>query len=91
MTTPKTGPKKTLLLMAFNIIFTLHVKSAWFGRQMAVCVNKQHKNGMNLIAKVKRLAVYCIRSCLFTKNYNVIEIGESFVESNIMHDFGTQI
>ena len=39
-------PKKTSLIIAFRIALTLDVQIVWFGRQMAVCVQKQHKNAI---------------------------------------------
>ena len=43
---PKLGPKKTVLILAFRIALTLYVQIVWFGRQMAVCVQKRHKNAI---------------------------------------------
>ena len=44
LTPPKLGPKKTVSIIAFRIALTLDVKMVWFGRQVAVCVQKRHKN-----------------------------------------------
>ena len=38
--------KKTVLIIAFRIALTLNVQIVWFGRQMAVCVRKRHKNAI---------------------------------------------
>ena len=46
LTTLKLGPKKTVLVIAFRIALTLDVKTVWFVLQVAVCVNKQHKNAI---------------------------------------------
>ena len=46
MTPPKLGPKKTVSIIAFRIALTLDVKIVWFGRQVAVCVQKRHKNAI---------------------------------------------
>ena len=43
---PKLGPKKTVLIIAFRIALTLDVQIVWFDRQMAVCVQKRHKNAI---------------------------------------------
>ena len=44
LNTPKSGPKKTVSVIAFRITLTLDVKIVWFGCQVAVCVNNRHKN-----------------------------------------------
>jgi hypothetical protein len=41
---PKLGSKKTVAIIAFRIAWTLDVKILWFGRQVAACVQKRHKN-----------------------------------------------
>ena len=46
MTPPKLGPKKTVSIIAFRIALKLDVKIVWFGRQLAVCVQKRHKNAI---------------------------------------------
>ena len=43
---PKLGPQKTVLIIAFRISLTLDVKIVWFGCQVAVCVQKRHKNAI---------------------------------------------
>ena len=43
---PKLGPKKTLSIIAFRIALTLDVTIVWFGRQVAVNVQKWHKNAI---------------------------------------------
>jgi hypothetical protein len=51
---PTLGPKKIVSIIAFRISFTLDVKIVWFGRQVAVCVKKWHKNaifGFSLVQK----------------------------------------
>ena len=40
------NPKKTGLIIAFRIALTLDVKFLWFGRQVAVCVQKRHRNAI---------------------------------------------
>ena len=47
LTTPKVGPKNTVSVIAFRIAVTLDVKIGCFGRQVAVCVNKLHKNAIS--------------------------------------------
>ena len=44
LTPPNLGPKKTVSIIAFRIVLTLDVKIVWFGRQVAVYVQKRHKN-----------------------------------------------
>ena len=48
LTPPKLGPKlsQTVLIIAFRIALTLDVKIVWFGRQVAICVQKRHKNAI---------------------------------------------
>ena len=46
MTTPKLGPKITVLFKAFRTALTLDVKIVGFGCQKAVCVNKRNKNAI---------------------------------------------
>ena len=46
LTPPNLGPKKTGLIIAFRIAWTLDVKIVWFGHQVAVCVQKWHKNAI---------------------------------------------
>ena len=46
LTPPKLGSKKTGLIIAFTIALTLDVKIVWFGRQVAVCVQKRHQNAI---------------------------------------------
>ena len=43
---PKLGPKKIVSIIAFRISFTLDVKIVWFCCQVAVCVQKRHKNAI---------------------------------------------
>ena len=40
------GPKNTVPLIALRIALTLDGKIAWFGCQMAVCINKRYKNAI---------------------------------------------
>ena len=44
LTPPKLGPKKTVLIIAFRIAWTLDVEIVWFGCQVAVCVQKGYEN-----------------------------------------------
>ena len=46
LTTPKLGTQKTASVIAFRIALALDVQIVWFGRQVAVCVNKWHKNSI---------------------------------------------
>ena len=46
LTPPKLGPQKTVLIIAFRIALTPFVKIVWLGRQVAVCVQKRHKNAI---------------------------------------------
>ena len=46
LTPPKLGPKKTVSIIAFRIALTLDVKIVWFCCQVAVCVQKWHKNAI---------------------------------------------
>ena len=46
LTPLKLGPKKTVLIIAFKVALKLYVKIVWFGRQVAVCVPKRHKNAI---------------------------------------------
>ena len=41
---PQNWSKTTVLLTELRIALTLNVKIAWFGCQVAVCVNKRHIN-----------------------------------------------
>ena len=43
---PKLGPKKTVSIIAFRIALTLDVKIVWFCCQVAVWVQKRHKNAI---------------------------------------------
>ena len=43
---PKLGPEKTVPIIAFRIALTLDVKIVWFCRQVAVRVQKRHKNAI---------------------------------------------
>ena len=43
---PKLGPKITVSVIPFRIALTLDVKIVWFGRQVAVCAKKWHKNAI---------------------------------------------
>ena len=43
---PELGPKKTVSIIAYRIASTLDVKIEWFGRQVAVCVQKRHENAI---------------------------------------------
>ena len=45
-TPPKLGPIKTVLIVALKIALTLDVKIECFCHQMAVCVQKRHKNAI---------------------------------------------
>ena len=46
LTPPKLGPPKKVSIIDFRIALTLNVKIVWFGRQVAVCVQKRHKNAI---------------------------------------------
>ena len=43
---PKIGPQKTVSIIAFRIALTLDVKIVCFGCQVAVSVQKRHKNAI---------------------------------------------
>ena len=41
---PKLAPQNTVSILAFRITLTHDVKNVWFGRHVAVCVQKRHTN-----------------------------------------------
>ena len=65
LTTPKIGPKKTLPIIAFRLALTIDVQVAWFGCQMAVCVNKRIKMRFWVLSISKFKFKFKV---LFTKN-----------------------
>ena len=60
LTTPKVGLKKTVSVIAFRIAVTLDVKNGWFGRQVAVCVNKRHKNANFGFSRFQKFNFDCL-------------------------------
>ena len=48
-------PKKIVSFIAFRIALTLDVKTVWFGRQVGVCVNKQHINAIFWCSRFQKL------------------------------------
>ena len=65
LTPRKLGPNQIVSVIAFRIALKLDVKISWFGRQVAVCVNKRHKNAyLGVVGfKSSTLTEYCLR-CL---------------------------
>ena len=50
--------------MGFRIALTFHFKIVWFGRQVAVCVQKRHKmQFLGVVGfKSSTLTAYCLSS-----------------------------
>ena len=66
LTPPKLGSKKTVLIIAFRIALTLDVKTVWFGRQVALCVQKMQY--LVVVGfKSSTLTVYCLNSWFIHK------------------------
>ena len=66
LTTSKNVPKKTVPIIAFTIVFTLDIKIAWFGSQMAVFVKVIQMQFFGVVNfKSSTLAICCLISCLF--------------------------
>ena len=57
---PKLGPPKTVPDIAFRIALTLDVKIVWFGRQVAVCVQKRHKNAIFGCSRFQKFNFDCL-------------------------------
>ena len=60
LTTPQIDPKKTVSVMAFRIALILDVKIVWFGCQVAVCVNKRHKNANFGFSRFQKFNFDCL-------------------------------
>ena len=57
---PKLGPQKTVSIIAFTIALTLDVKIVWFGRQLAVCVQKRHKSAIFVCSWFQKFNFDCL-------------------------------
>ena len=53
-------PKKTVLIIAFRIAWTLDVEIVWFGHQVAVCVQKWHKNAFFVCCSFQKFNFDCL-------------------------------
>ena len=60
MTPPKLGPKKTVSIIAFIIALAFDVEIVWFGRQVAVCVQKWHNNAIFGCSLFQKLNFDCL-------------------------------
>ena len=49
-----------MLIIAFRIALTLDVQIVWFGRQMAVCVQKRHKNAIFECSQFQKFNFDCL-------------------------------
>ena len=77
-------------IIAFRIALTLDVKIVWFGRQVAVCVQKRHTNEIFGCSWFQKFNFDCLLIKLlvfFTKNGKLIQIYVSLTDSVICHDF----
>ena len=52
--------KKTVAILAFRVSWTLEVKILWFGRQVAVCVQKRHKNAIFGCSWFQKFNIDCL-------------------------------
>ena len=77
-----------MLIIAFRITLIIDVKSVCFGRHMAVCVQKWHKNAVFGCSWLQLFTAYA--PDLFNKNRKHIQICVSVVDSFIYHDFEKQ-
>ena len=61
-----------MLYTAFIIALTIDVKIAWFGRHMAICVNKRHKNVIVEFSQYQKFADYAL--LYLTKTENIFKL-----------------
>ena len=89
---------KTVLVIAFRIVLTLVFKIGWFGCQVAVYGNKQHKSALFGCSRIQKLKFDCFLHKLLicsTENGNLLNfvcfgdliIYQDFRDLNIIHPF----
>ena len=58
---PKLAPQKAVLIIAFRIDLTFYAQIVWFGHQMAVFVQKRHKNSIFECCRFQKFNFECFK------------------------------